>query len=101
MRHTKKQDVLAFRVSAVEDGQRISALMAEDYPFQKEIIGSTFAKGLPVDDRLMGIFYHNPAFTGLMDGLFRLVADLDRSAMYHVPDIGLVLQHIGNTLTQS
>ena len=43
-------------------------------------------------------FYNHPVLSGLPQTLLGLVADLHRPSLYHVADVGLVLQHLGNAL---
>ena len=84
--------------------------MAEDQSFQQKIIGSAagvpaaadqqlhLLKGLPVNDRLMGPFHHNPVFRRLLEALFGLIADLDTAPLDHVADVGLIFQHFRDPL---
>ena len=100
------QHIFSCSIFAVEYCQRVTALMAEDHSFEQEVIGaasgmltavdqhSYLLKSFFVDQRLMSIFYHDPVLTVLLQTLLGLVADLHRPALYHVSDIGFVLQHI-------
>ena len=77
--------------------------MAKNHPLQQEVIGSAASipatveqylnllEGLLVNQRLVGIFHHDPVFTILLDTLFGLVADFHRSSLNHVAQIGLIL----------
>ena len=97
-------------VGAIQHAQGMTAFVAENQALQQKIIGTAsgafaavhqhphLAETLSVNQRLMGIFNHNPIITILMQTLLRLVADLHLPPLHHIADVGLILQHIGNTL---
>ena len=84
--------------------------MTADQSFQQKIVGSAssvlsaiyqhpyLTKGFGVDQRLMSTFHHDPIFSLLMQTLLGLVANLYLPPLHHVADVGLVLQHIRDSL---
>ncbi len=84
--------------------------MAENQAFKQKVVGSApgmlaavhqhphLAKGLGVDQRFGDAFHNNPVLTVLLQTLLGFVADFYVLALHHIPDIGLVLQYIGDAL---
>ena len=78
----KVQHILSPGVFSIEHRQRVSALVAEDQPFQQKVIGPApgvlaaahqqlyFPEGLPVHQRLVGALHHHPVGRGLAQALF-------------------------------
>ena len=85
--------------------------MAEDQSFQQEVIGPApgvpaavhqhphLLKGLSVHQRLVGTLHHHPVGWVLLQALLGLVTDLHAAPLYHVADVGLILQHVGDSFT--
>ena len=105
------QYILSPGVFPVEDRQRVAALVAEDQPFQQEVIGPApgvpaavhqhphLLKGLSVHQGVVGTLHHHPVGRVLLQALFGLIADLHAAPLYHVADVGLILEHVGDSLT--
>ena len=93
-------------IGPIDYRPRIAALMAKHQTFQQKIIGTAsgmfsaihqhthFAEAFSIDQRLMGIFYHYPILSFLMQALLGLIADLHLSPLHHIADIGFILQHL-------
>ena len=107
----KIQHVLPAGILSIEHRQRIAAFMAKNQPFQQKIVGTAsgmsaaieqhlhLLKGLFVDKRFMGTFYHHPIFRCLPDTFWGFIADFYAASLHHVANVGFILQYIGDPFT--